>query len=91
MITRRGFLGGLVAAPAIVRASSLMAISPVRPERFFGLDLGAEPGFTAVLIERIESDGASWTAWLTDGSIVGPVVIPRFNMPPDTLLSYREF
>lgn len=32
MLSRRGFLGGLFAAPVIVRASSLMSIKPFEEE-----------------------------------------------------------
>ena len=58
MITRRGFLGGLLAAPAIVRASSLDGLHLIRSPR-------PAPLFAAQVIE-IVSNGSSWILKIPD-------------------------
>jgi hypothetical protein len=56
--SRRGFLLGLLAAPAIVRASSLMSIKPLPlPLAHGGLVSGPIPNFFAEVVEQREA----WT------------------------------
>ena len=51
-MNRRGFLGGILAiaaAPAIVRADSLMRVVPRETTVWIGVDVGAVPGDIAIL------------------------------------------
>ena len=63
---RRKFLGALLAAPAIVRASSLMPVvrvESIRSSIFFGVDLGLSGGDRAVLLHF---DGRTGTVMPVD-------------------------
>jgi hypothetical protein len=72
ILTRRNFLGGLLAAPAIVRASSLMPVKPLREVLLsgqiesFGWDLAAGDCFYMKAL-RIQS--VTGIAWM---QVVGP-------------------
>lgn len=60
--SRRGFLLGLgaaLAAPAVVRAESLMNIAVLRQTTYIGLDLGAV-GDTVAMLEITNKDGKFW-------------------------------
>lgn len=61
MITRRGFLTGMLAlgaAPAIVRAESLMRIWVPRQELWVGYDLSNGTDESCVVTARKHTDGA---------------------------------
>jgi hypothetical protein len=52
MLSRRSFLTGLIAAPVIVRATSIM---PVRKVVWTGIDLASGPDITAIEVRTIDA------------------------------------
>jgi hypothetical protein len=86
---RRGFLGVILAAaaaPAIVRADSLMRIIPMETKLIIEWDLGASLGMTAWTLSR--DGGKTWAQFSPEPD--GRILItqheilrsPRFGMAP---------
>lgn len=63
--SRRSVLLGLLAAPAIVRASSLMSISVLRPPD---------------VIELLMSSDDTFELFMSDGTRIGPLPLPTVSM-----------
>lgn len=63
---RRNFLGALLAAPAIVRASSLDGLAFLRPAPV-----------AAPLIISLDIRGLDFFVSLSDGNIIGPLKLPE--------------
>lgn len=74
MISRRGFIGALLAAPAIVRASSLDGLAFLRPIPK-----------AAPLILNLTMNGSNLFVELSDGSVIGPLPIPQHSIPYQTV------
>lgn len=53
MLTRRSFVAGLIAAPAIVKVQSIMPVKAIDPEWLSGIDYGAGDDFTAVVLRNV--------------------------------------
>jgi hypothetical protein len=72
--TRRGFLAafaGVIAAPAIVRVSALMPISPLPRHWMVG------PGYLDSLADALSRAKAGDTIFVTDQHITGDLFIPK--------------
>lgn len=83
MLSRRGLirgLGALIAAPAIVRASSLMTISLLPPQSL----LAASDILTAEMIRRVaEQLRATQEEWIYQTMMYGTAVmyVPKSGLP----------
>ena len=62
MLTRRFFLGGLIAAPAVVRASSLMIIKPPPFEPYLEV-IKSIKNDTAIVTARVFGNPANINTW----------------------------
>ena len=62
MLTRRFFLGGLIAAPAVVRASSLMIINPLPFEPYLEV-IKSIKNDTAIVTARVFGNPANINTW----------------------------
>lgn len=69
-MNRRFFLGGLLAAPAIVRASSLDGLAFLRPT----------PAPSAASIISLDVTGTNLFVMLSDGSTIGPLLLPTHQL-----------
>lgn len=81
--TRRGFLlglGSLIAAPALVLASSLMPVSPV-PERLDLTVIGLGPPVAVGDVISLD-EGKTFWACVTAGHIGESARFERYSEPP---------
>jgi len=77
-MNRRSLLLGLLAAPAIVRASSLMSISVLKPLS------------VPEIVELVMSSDNTFQVFMSDGSSIGPLPLPKVSMTVEDFLRLQR-